>query len=119
MEPLAVVVEVVEHGQAVLVPFAVVGLGTAGTSSVGPLVGGGGTAGRPPDGRVPAVVHVTAGPEVLLVLTTYQICELPLLGRGIEGDGVHPDAAAEGGPLSVGEATASAPPAQKVVTALE
>lgn len=119
MEPLAVVVEVVEHGQAVLVPFAVVGLGTAGASSVGPLVGGCGAAGGPPDGGVPAVVHVPAGPEVLLVLATYQIGELPLLGRAVKGDGAHPEAAAEGGPLSVGEAPAPAPPAQQVVLALE
>jgi len=114
-----VVVEVVEDGEAVLVTITVVGLGTSCSSSVGPEPRGSGTTRRPPDGGVPAVVHITTGPEVALVLPSYQTCELPLLGGRIKGDGLHALAAAEGGSLAGGEAGATVPPAHKVVTPLE
>ena len=42
-----VVVKVVENGQTPLVALPVVGLGSVGTTGVGPLVGGGGSARGP------------------------------------------------------------------------
>lgn len=67
-----IVVEIVEDGQTELVAFSVVGLGSVGSTGVGPGVGGGGSAGGPSDGGVTAVVDVSTGPEVLLSLPGYK-----------------------------------------------
>jgi len=67
-----IVVEIVEDGQTELVAFSVVGLGSVGSTGVGPSVGGGGSSGSPSDGGVTAVVDVSTGPEVLLSLPGYK-----------------------------------------------
>lgn len=115
----SVVVEVVQHGQAVLVALPVVRLGPVGTSGVGPQVGVGGPARGPPDGGVATVVDKATGPEVLLSLTCHQVCEVVLLGGVVKRDGSHALALTEGGSLAVGEGGAARPPGHQVALALE
>jgi len=96
----SVVVEVVKDSQTSLVALSVVRLGTAGSSGIRPFVCGGGSTRRPGDGGVSAVIHVTSGPEVLLVFSGNQTCELVLLGRGIKTDRPHALASAESSTLA-------------------
>lgn len=119
MELDTVSVEVVEHGQAVFVSLAVVGLGSVGSSSMRPKVGGCGATGRPSDGWSGTMVDGTAGPEVFLTLTGNQVGELPLLLGCVQADGLHVVAPAEGGSLSVGEGGTARPPAHQVIPSTE
>jgi len=100
VEPDAVVVEVVEDGQAVLVALPVVRLCSPSTSSVGPSDVVVPPAAWPPD--VPPS-HVASGPEVLLPLPAHQAKELPLLGAAVDRDRLHPVRSAEAGRLALCE----------------
>jgi len=80
VEPDAIVVEVVEDGQAILVALPVVRLRSSSTSSVGPSDVVVPPATGPPD---VAASHVAPCPEVLLPLPAHQAQELPLLGAAV------------------------------------
>jgi len=100
VEPDAVVVEVVEDGQAILVALPVVRLCSSSTSSVGPSdVVVPPTAG-PPD---VAASHVAPGPEVLLPVPAHQAQELPLLRAAVDRDWLHPVRPAEASSLALCE----------------
>jgi len=116
MEPDAVVVEVVEDGEAGLVPLPVVGLWPVGAAGVGPVHGAVAPAARPSDAP-PA--HAAARPEVLLPLPAHQPQELPLLAAAVDRDGLHVVLAAEVGGAALGEGGAAEAPGDEVVPALE
>lgn len=101
--PHTVVVEVVQHGQTILIALSVVGLGPVGTTGVGPLVGGGSSARGPPDGRLSAVVDETTSPEVFLALSGNQTCEMILLVGVVQRNRFHTSALAEGSSLTMSE----------------
>jgi len=82
----AIVVEVVEDGQAVLVAVAVVRLGAAPTASVRPVDGADWGAIRPAEGAEP-VLHA-AGPDVLLALSLQHAADEGVLAAGVDVDGV-------------------------------
>jgi len=100
VEPDAVVVEVVEDSQAVLIALPVVRLCSPSSSSVGPSDVVVPPAAWPPD--VPAS-HVAAGPEVLLPVPAHQPEELPLLGAAVDRDRLHPVCSAEASGLTLCE----------------
>ena len=83
MELDAILVEVVEDGQAGLVALPVVRLGPAGAPRVGPGEAGEGPTGRP---RHVSAPHVAACPEKPLVLSLDQRQELALFGRAVDTD---------------------------------
>lgn len=116
MEPDAVVVEVVEDGEAGLVPLPVVGLLAAGPAGVGPVHPVVPPAARPPYGP-PA--HVAARPEVLLPLLADEAQELPLLGAAVDRDRPHPVFPAEALGAALAEGGAADPPGHQVVLPLE
>jgi len=116
VEPNAIVVEVVEDGQAILVTLPVVRLGSSSTSSV-----------RPPDVVVPPTAgppdvttpHVAPGPEVLLPLLRHQAQELPLLRAAVNRDRPHPVCPAEACSLALCERGAAKTPGHEVVASVE
>jgi len=116
----AVVVEVVEHGQAEFVALTVVGLGSVGASSVGEespgVVDRGDGARGPLDGLL-VVDHVAAGPKVFLVGVEDLVHEMARLVAVVEGNGSHTlRSAVLVGALGC-EASAAQLPSQDVVTA--
>jgi len=100
VEPDAVVIEVVEDGQAILVALPVVRLRSSSTSSVGPSDVVEPPAAGPPD---VAASHVAPCPEVLLPLVAYKAQELPLLGAAVDRDRLHPVRPAEASSLALCE----------------
>jgi len=116
VEPNAIVVEVVEDGQAILVALPVVRLSSSSTSSVRPPdVVVPPTAG-PPDATTP---HVAPGPEVLLPLLRHQAQELPLLCPAVDRDWLHPVRPAKLCSLSLCERGAAKTPGHEVVASVE
>jgi len=84
-----VVVKVVKDGQTVLIALSVVRLGSVGTTSVGPLVGGGSSARRPSDCGTTTMVDTTTSPEIFLTFSGNQVCEMIFLGRVVKRNRLH------------------------------
>jgi len=104
VEPNAIVVEVVEDCQAILVTLPVVRLRSSGTSSVGPVDVVEPLTAGPPD---VSTSHVAPGPEVLLPVLRHQAQELPLLCAAVDRDGLHPVLPAESHSLALCEGGAA------------
>ena len=114
MELDAVVVEVVEDGQAGLVPLPVVWLGPARTASVGPLH----VAVRPARGPGDvAAADSASGPVEPLALPSHQSLELSLLAGAVNTEGSHPVLSAEVLSLALSEVVAANLPADQEVLA--
>jgi len=116
VEPDAVVVEVVEDGQAALVALPVVRLGSAGPASVGPVDIVVGPPARPADA---STSHVAPRPKVLLTLPTHQSEKLSFLGAAVNGDWSHTILPAKAGSSAGCEGGAAETPGNQVVSSFE